>query len=167
MYFHDCLNCVLQVWWRWEDDSAWSDSLLSRVETSTPTMHGVSEQQLADTLSLYQVIVSQTYCMLLPLGGRSGGAGDQGGGHGAALYSRLIQLIWTLLAGLPMLHSVHAAQRLNWLNYAQVKGLFFSQEHTVFLRLGACELLACSSCWSSSCFLLLCCVIGNVPETED
>lgn len=31
----------------------------------------------------------------------------------------------------------------------------------------SCELLACSSCWSSSCFLLLCCVVGNVPETED
>lgn len=61
MYFQYRLNCVLQVWWRWEDDSAWSDSLLSRVETSPPTMHGVSEQQLADTLSLYQVIVSQTY----------------------------------------------------------------------------------------------------------
>lgn len=60
------IMCVLQVWWRWEDDSAWSDSLLSDIQTSFPIMlwEGASEEQMADTLSVYQVIVIQTYCTL-------------------------------------------------------------------------------------------------------
>lgn len=60
------IMCVFQVWWRWEDDSAWSDSLLSDIQTSFPIMlwEGVSEEQKADTLSVYQVIVIHTHCTL-------------------------------------------------------------------------------------------------------
>ncbi|XP_063764618.1 nesprin-2-like isoform X1 [Eleginops maclovinus] len=44
---------TLQTWSQWEEDSAWSDSLLSPIETSFPKMHkgGNSEEQ---KLSVYQ-----------------------------------------------------------------------------------------------------------------
>lgn len=63
------MACVFQVWWRWEDDAAWSDSLLSHMEASPPRVLGSSEQQIADRLSVYQVIVIQTYCTLPRWGG--------------------------------------------------------------------------------------------------
>ncbi|KAI3367261.1 hypothetical protein L3Q82_008148 [Scortum barcoo] len=41
---------------QWEEDSAWSDSLLRRIETSFPKMHdgGDSEEQISEKLSVYQ-----------------------------------------------------------------------------------------------------------------
>ncbi|XP_037652752.1 nesprin-2-like isoform X2 [Sebastes umbrosus] len=47
---------TLQTWSQWEEDSAWSDSLLRSIETSFPRMHegGNSEQQISEELSVYQ-----------------------------------------------------------------------------------------------------------------
>ncbi|XP_028420864.1 nesprin-2 isoform X2 [Perca flavescens] len=47
---------TLQVWSQWEEDSAWSDSLLRAIETSFPKMHewGNSEEQISEKLSVYQ-----------------------------------------------------------------------------------------------------------------
>ncbi|XP_078133881.1 nesprin-2-like isoform X3 [Sander vitreus] len=47
---------TLQVWSQWEEDNAWSDSLLRAIETSFPKMHegGNSEEQISEKLSVYQ-----------------------------------------------------------------------------------------------------------------
>ncbi|XP_031728981.1 nesprin-2-like isoform X3 [Anarrhichthys ocellatus] len=47
---------TIQVWSQWEEDSAWSDSLLRANEASFPKMHvGVNpEKQISEKLSLYQ-----------------------------------------------------------------------------------------------------------------
>ncbi|XP_032382889.1 nesprin-2 isoform X2 [Etheostoma spectabile] len=47
---------TLQVWSQWEEDNAWSDSLLRSIETSFPKIHkgGNSEEQISEKLSLYQ-----------------------------------------------------------------------------------------------------------------
>lgn len=46
-----------QAWSQWEEDSAWSDSLLTTFQTSFPKMHeeGDSEEQTLKKLSVYQV----------------------------------------------------------------------------------------------------------------
>lgn len=46
-----------QVWSEWEEDSAWTDSLLTTFQTSFPKMHqeGDSEEQISKKLSGYQV----------------------------------------------------------------------------------------------------------------
>lgn len=46
-----------QVWSQWEEDSAWSDSLLRTLRTSFPRMHqeGASEEQISEKLSVYRV----------------------------------------------------------------------------------------------------------------
>lgn len=45
------------MWAQWEEDSAWSDQLLTTVQTSFPSMHqeGDSEEETAKRLSVYQV----------------------------------------------------------------------------------------------------------------
>lgn len=45
------------MWSQWEEDSAWSDNLLTTFHTSFPNMHqeGDSEEQIAKNLSVYQV----------------------------------------------------------------------------------------------------------------
>lgn len=50
------------MWSQWEEDSSWSDSLLRSIETSFPMMHkeGVSEEQISEKLSIYQVILINT-----------------------------------------------------------------------------------------------------------
>ncbi|XP_034530155.1 nesprin-2-like [Notolabrus celidotus] len=47
---------TLQVWSQWEEDSAWTDSLLKDVETSITMMHdgAESEEQISKKLSVYQ-----------------------------------------------------------------------------------------------------------------
>ncbi|XP_068574256.1 nesprin-2-like isoform X2 [Cebidichthys violaceus] len=47
---------TIQVWSQWEQDSAWSDSLLRAIEASFPKMHvgGNPEKQTSEKLSLYQ-----------------------------------------------------------------------------------------------------------------
>lgn len=131
------------MWWRWEDDSAWSDSLLSHMEISPPTMLGVSGQHIADTLSVYQVGVIHAYCKL-PLG-LWGGGGARGRWGGNTYSGRMSQqqdteLLFAhvpfcsfgrLLAALTMLHSVHGTLGLNWPNDAQVNGLFSGGAHGV------------------------------------
>lgn len=51
-----------QMWSQWDEDSAWSDSLLRGVETSFPKMHegGDSEEQTSESLSVYQVFFINT-----------------------------------------------------------------------------------------------------------
>lgn len=46
------------MWSQWEEDRAWSDSLLSTIETSSIKMHkeGNSEERISEKLSVYQVI---------------------------------------------------------------------------------------------------------------
>lgn len=61
-----------QVWSQWEEDSAWSDSLLRGVETSFPIMHTEvdSEEQMLEKLSGYQVIlVNERLPQTLRVGG--------------------------------------------------------------------------------------------------
>lgn len=50
------------MWSQWEEDGAWSDSLLRSTETSFPMMHGEgdSEEQISEKLSVYQVILVNT-----------------------------------------------------------------------------------------------------------
>lgn len=45
------------MWSQWEEDSAWSDNLLTTVQTSFPSMHqeGDSEEEIVKNLSVYQV----------------------------------------------------------------------------------------------------------------
>ncbi|KAJ4938827.1 hypothetical protein JOQ06_028293 [Pogonophryne albipinna] len=47
---------TLQMWSQWEEDRAWSDSLLSPIETSSIKMHkeGNSEERISEKLSVYQ-----------------------------------------------------------------------------------------------------------------
>lgn len=79
------------MWWRWEDDSAWSDSLLSDIQTSFPIMlwEGVSEEQMADTLSVYQVGVNHTDCIPPPHPEHVFSQSQPTAGDGAALCTRL------------------------------------------------------------------------------
>ncbi|XP_033981425.1 nesprin-2-like isoform X2 [Trematomus bernacchii] len=47
---------TLQMWSQWEEDRAWSDSLLSPIETSSIKLHneGNSEERISEKLSVYQ-----------------------------------------------------------------------------------------------------------------
>ncbi|KAI4804316.1 hypothetical protein KUCAC02_025947, partial [Chaenocephalus aceratus] len=47
---------TLQMWSQWEEDRAWSDSLLSTIETSSVKMHKEcnSEERISEKLSVYQ-----------------------------------------------------------------------------------------------------------------
>lgn len=51
------MSALSQVWSQWEEDSAWSDSLLRPLQTSFPRMQqeGASEAQISEKLSVYKV----------------------------------------------------------------------------------------------------------------
>lgn len=102
------------MWSQWEEDGAWSDSLLRSIETSFPMMHGEgdSEEQISEKLSVYQVILINTCALsdrrrIILIYGESADRRTA-----SAFCSCSILLIWRLLGALSTLYFVHGTQNL-------------------------------------------------------